>query len=233
MSKTFSSMTQNDENSITSALFPNLAANASISIEMHRAAPTSDRVTSIPDYLRQSLDNIESRWNLDRSEAARRTYIDLFLHEAINSTHANRRAIITVEENIPYSSNIVGHGRLDYIISAIDASTKTPIYVPSIVIEAKKSVSNNDIWQLLGAMVTVKQLAANSSQGSCPPGILTDGRYWIFCALSPVLTKAGKLDIYLSDALDTKIQNQLFNVVGILRHWVSVCGDANATFFGA
>ncbi|MDX8504727.1 hypothetical protein [Mesorhizobium captivum] len=205
-------------------------------LEFLPAAEPKGQGTHDLEPFRARLDNVRSRFNLDQSEAARRIFIDLFIAEAL--VGASHNAIVTTEYNISADKTRpgrLGHGRLDYFISSVDAKKVAPIYFPSIVIEAKKDLltpdnatRENGQWQLLSELITLVQLS-----GMKPPflppflrGIFTDGRYWNFIEVSlgvpkgnnPYVMRSGKIDIV--DGRN-QISDKATVVQNILQYWLA------------
>lgn len=130
----------------------------------------------------ERLRNIKNWWNLDRSEAARRTYIDAFVYEAMAKSKSPS-LIVTAEEYVANNAAWLGYGYFDYLLSAIDRDSGRPIYTPSIVIEAKAYIPGNPLYgqnQLLAEMVTLWQIKGTD----ITRGVLTDGRFWKFYELN-------------------------------------------------
>jgi hypothetical protein len=176
---------------------------------------------------------IKSRWNLDRSEAARRVYVDAFLQEALQD--ATIQSIITVEENIVDNGQVLGAGYLDYIVAAI-AGGKVQ-YEPSVIIEAKKGMTTTVIreqyqWQLLAEMSS----AINSpkvKRDYCY-GILTDGRFWSFYTVGGAagankLVPVWRSKLYDTEAADNGATQKL--VIGALRYWLASYGTGKDAMF--
>lgn len=137
----------------------------------------------LPPDFDARLKNIKNWWNLDRSEAARRSYIDAFVYEAMNASKA-RRLIVTAEETVPENNTRLGHGSIDYLVADIDRDTSAPIHNPSVIIEAKKATTflpnspPNGENQLLAEMATLWQI--KQTQQGFIHGVLSDGRFWKF-----------------------------------------------------
>ena len=146
------------------------------------------------------LGNVQEWWHCNRSEMARRTYIDQFIYCGLTSlqTEAGKvkdQLIITSEESISQAealgSHYMGWGSLDYLVSCFDAS-KNVILIPSLIIEAKKeinptkSLENQGENQLISELVTTWQKGGLTKQQAYHfyRGILTDGRYWCFYELT-------------------------------------------------
>lgn len=183
MSKDFHSFSNTDHATIKAALDA-LKTGGYRDLQAISCVPSIGRNSVPSDDFRLRLSTIQSRFNLDRSEASRRIFIDAFLVECLNHG-AKPAAIVTAEHTIARDNNKLGHGRLDYLISSIQQGGLVS-YLPSIVIEAKKSniaaaagLSTNGAYQLIAEMVTLAQLQSSR----LPPflrGILTDGRHWQF-----------------------------------------------------
>jgi hypothetical protein len=155
------------------------ALNKNITIQ-DNSGPNNVNPVQLPTDFTTRLAKIKEWWNLDRSEAARRSYIDPFVYEAMKASKSGS-LIVTPEEGIPANLTQFGHGYLDYLVSAIDAETATPINSPSIIIEAKRSIAGippDGQNQLLAEMVTLWQIK-QTKQGYTR-GVLTDGRSWKF-----------------------------------------------------
>jgi hypothetical protein len=184
-----------------------------------------DPVQLPPDFTTR-LTNIKDWWNLDRSEAARRSYIDPFVYEAMDKSESES-LIVTAEEHIASNLTQFGHGYLDYLVSAIDAHTTTPIYNPSIIIEAKLSIAGdppNGQNQLLAEMVTLWQI--KQTQQGYTRGVLTNGRFWKFyemhmsaglILMSPVYDSLGDI-------------SQTRGVVSFLAKFFAMYDSGNSAF---
>lgn len=182
----------------------------------------------VNEYFVASIREVAERWNLDRSESARRVYVDMFIHEALRG--AIKSAIVTVED---YVNTAIGNGYIDYIVSAIDFNSQTPVYEPSIVIEAKKGMSDTGKrdayqWQLLAEMAGVKQ-ASNTPRHNYY-GILTDGRYWCFYGVGSTTNRNNQVSVLRSRLYDTWAdddEQSLKIVLGALRKWYEQYGNPN------
>jgi hypothetical protein len=171
------------------------------------------------------LKNIQNWWNLDRSEAARRAYIDAFVYEAMVKSKAPS-LIVTAEEFISPDRTRAGHGYLDYLVSPIDADTGRPFYTPSVIIEAKAFIPGNLVNgqnQLLAEMLTVWQIK-QTSQGFTH-GVLTDGRFWKFYEMHMISSY-----LFASPFYDAAEIAQLTNVVGMIAKFFAMYDSGNSAF---
>lgn len=189
------------------------------------SVPKVNAVQLPPDFTTR-LNNILKWWNLDRSEAARRTFIDAFVYEAMDKSKSPS-LIVTAEEAIAPNLTRLGHGYLDYLLSAIDRSTTTPIYSPSIIIEAKASFAGeppNGQNQLLAEMVTLWQI--KQAQQGYTRGVLTDGRFWKFYEMH---MSAGF--ILMSPSYDAQADiSQTIGVVSFLAKFFAMYDSGNSAF---
>jgi hypothetical protein len=140
-----------------------------------------------PTAVRQLLANVQDLWNLDRSEAARRVYIDAWLTSAMVAAR-NGTSVITPEENIAINNPInAGHGRIDYLICEMvpglgpaAPGNVVPEYAPSVIVESKRDLSVaqfDGIGQLVAEIDTLRRLKVYNNPLR---GIVTDGRHWRF-----------------------------------------------------
>jgi hypothetical protein len=201
------------------------ALNKTISFQDNSAPVIANPVQLSPDFTIRRT-NIKDWWNLDRSEAARRSYIDPFVYEAMDKSESES-LIVTAEEYIASNSTQVGNGYLDYLVSAIDEHTTIPIYNPSIIIEAKVSIAGdppNGQNQLLAEMVTLWQI--KETQQGYTRGVLTDGRFWKFYEMhmSPGL-------ILMSPVYDSEGDiSQIIGVVSFLAKFFAMYDSGNSAF---
>jgi len=227
--------------SVTAANAPAIAKvfnSSAIQFAFVNATPQAIAVNALSDAFSVQLTNIKSRFNLDRSESARRVYIDVFLHEALPS--AAREAIITIEEAI--SAAAIGQGTVDYIVAAVLAGSETVQYQPSIIIEAKKGMSTVALrdgyqWQLLAEMAAAKE-CYDATPGAIKNrghyyGVLSDGRYWTFYSVSTIVDRTNHLTAYRSDLLDSETASDCKLIIGSLRYWMAQYTNASggATLF--
>lgn len=182
MAKAFSSFTGADTGLIENAL-NGLSGEAGSLLPRQiytGAAPTIDDV-----YIGEVASLVQSRFNLDASEAARRILLDQFLLCALKRS-SNQHAIVTAEHSIGNDQRRLGCGRLDYLISSIEKNGP-PIVMPNLIVEAKKDDRTYDdgLWQLLAEMVTAAQLAFTrlDDYPLLLRGVLTNGQSWTFVEL--------------------------------------------------
>lgn len=201
------------------------ALNKTISFQDNSVPNIVNPVQLPPDFTTR-LTNIKNWWNLDRSEAARRSYIDPFVYEAMGQSKSPS-LIVTAEEYIASNSTQLGHGYLDYLVSAINKDTTTPIYSPSIIIEAKVSIVGdppNGQNQLLAEMVTLWQM--KQTQQGYTHGVLTDGRFWKFYEMH---MSAGL--ILMSPVYDSEGDiSQTIVVVSFLQKFFAMYDSGNSAF---
>lgn len=236
MAKSFSSFSASDAQAIAQGFNPN----ATGFIFSDPATPTYVQARVPGQFFLDARKNIESRWNLDRSEAARRVYVDLYLHEAIHD--GTFSSIITVEEYLAQDNNYLGFGFLDYIVSSISNDGAVQ-YHPSIVIEAKKGMDSlpnraKYEWQLLAEMATLKQ--RSNLKRNFYYGILSDGRFWSFYSVAALVErKTNQVPVMRSPLYDTRLddsgqKDDLTLVLGALRKWMQLYGNSegNLPLFG-
>jgi hypothetical protein len=180
---------------------------------------------AVPAMLNNIVPTITGRWNIDRSEANRRVYVDAFLNAVVHTWNAAIPVplMITCEETIGASGARYGHGRLDYLLSALMAMAVIPLWSPSFIIEAKLDLNQGGAAadygepQLLAEIVTVRQLGVAAGQGlgnNFLRGALTDGRFWRFYEIDEILGTIRR-----SPALDTA-DGGMITVVRILRKFM-------------
>jgi len=181
---------------------------------------------AVPAMLNNILPTVTGRWNIDRSEANRRVYVDAFLNAVMSTWNGAipMPLMITCEENIAASGARYGHGRLDYLLSALMMGVVVPLWSPAIIIEAKLDLNNGGAatdygqQQLIGEIVTVRQLGVAAGQGMANNflrGVLTDGQFWRFYEINE-----ANGNITRSPPLDTTIGGDLTTVVRILRKFM-------------
>lgn len=189
------------------------------------AAIANVGAAAVPAHLVAALPTVLNRWNIDRSEANRRVYVDAYLNAVLRQWNANIpfALMVTCEENIGMSAARYGHGRLDYLLSAL-MGVVIPLWSPALIIEAKLNLNhggaatNYGEHQLIGEIVTVRQLGVAAGQAPGQVflrGILTDGRFWRFYEINAVTGQ-----IQRSHALDTTNAGQRITVVRNLRKFV-------------
>jgi hypothetical protein len=102
--------------------------------------------------------------------------------------------VVTCQESVAAigGGGQMGHGYLDYLMSALFFGGIVPRWNPSVIIEAKLNLAQggaaNDFGQeqLIAEMVTARQLAITAATGAVTNyqrGVLTDGRIWRFYEL--------------------------------------------------
>ncbi len=166
----------------------------------------------------ERLGKVQAYFNLDRSEAARRIYIDQFILEALERSES-QSLIITPEENIAADRARVGHGPLDYLASAIDSETENPIYWPSVVIEAKRGHQklNHAFWQMLAQIFTLHQV---TEKNELFRGVASDGRYWTFAELHILVDRHDNTDkeytVFHSPRLDSANEESVMDIISLL-----------------
>ena len=181
---------------------------------------------AVPAMLTNIIPTITGRWNIDRSEANRRVYVDSFLNAVVHTWNGAIPVplMITCEETIAANVALYGHGRLDYLLSALMFGVVIPLWSPSIVIEAKLNLNHLGAGtdygehQLIGEIVTVRQLGLAAGQGlgnNFLRGVLTDGQFWRFYEINEV-----NGTIQRSPALDTTVDGNSTTVVRILRKFM-------------
>ncbi len=140
----------------------------------------------VPSTFATTLQNIANWWNLPRSQAARDTLIDAYIYQAM-VLGTSPGLMVSCEEFIAENNKRMGDGAISYLFSAINSGTSTPIYSPSIALEAQKSIiplpagmdtEPNGQNIVLAEMATLWQLG--NLQTGCNRGVLTDGQYWVF-----------------------------------------------------
>jgi hypothetical protein len=185
--------------------------------------PAFSRV-QLSDEFAARLANTRNWWNLDRSEASRRTYIDNFIYYAIGLSRSNT-LIVTPEENIAPNTARLGSGRIDYLLSAINAQTAVPIYNPSVVIEAKAFLGGAALGenQLLAELMTLWQITP--SQQGFTHGVLTDGRFWKFYEWN-----MASGDIFGSVIYDSQDEQGLIATMSILTKFFRNYDSGNSSF---
>ncbi len=183
-------------------------------------------LVAVPAMLTNILPTITGRWNIDRSEANRRVYVDAFVNAVADTWAAALpfALMITCEENVAASGARYGHGRLDYLFSALMFGTTIPLWSPALVIEAKLDLNHGGAAanygepQLLGEIVTVRQLGVAAGQGgglNFLRGVLTDGRFWRFYEIDET-----NGNIQRSHAVDTTADGGMTRVVRTLRKFM-------------
>lgn len=194
--------------------------------------PNRKQLGGVPtDDFKSVIGQIQSRWNLDRSESARRVYLDAFLHEAVRKATFN--SIVTVEDSVAAGAF---NGMIDYIVSAIDAQTRMPIYRPSLVFEAKKKMETTAAvdgyrWQLL-AEIGALRAAKPVGGGDFCCGALSDGRYWCFFSVGTVLQQGNKLLVQSSKLYDTAADGSgAGDVLCVLAYWLEHYTASNDSLF--
>jgi hypothetical protein len=179
---------------------------------------------AVPAWLTNILPTVTGRWNIDRSEANRRVYVDAFLNAVFGTWAMPGPLMVTCEENIAASALRYGHGRLDYLLSALMAPAVIPLWSPALVIEAKLDLNSGGAGtdygqqQLIGEIVTVRQLGVAAGQGmglNFLRGVLTDGRFWRFYEIDEV-----NGNILRSPPHDTTAPAGITSVVRILRKFM-------------
>ena len=161
---------------------------------------------NMPQAMVQMLTSVQDLWNLDRSEAARRVYINAWITQAMAAAR-NGTCIVTPEETIAATLGgpgaLPGHGRIDYLICEMVAGpigAVVPEYAPSVIIEAKLDLSVaafSGVGQLVAELETLRVKKAN--YGDDPlRGVVTDGRRWRFVELLPI-----NKDVSLTPLYDT------------------------------
>ena len=181
---------------------------------------------AVPAMLANILPTITGRWNIDRSEANRRVYVDAFLNAVMHTWNGAIPVplMITCEESIAANAVNYGHGRLDYLLSALMAGVVIPLWSPALVIEAKLNLNHGGAAadygepQLIGEIVTVRQLGVAAGQGAANNflrGVLTDGQFWRFYEINEV-----NGTIQRSPALDITVDGNATTVVRILRKFM-------------
>jgi len=226
-------------NALKNTLSPNLGNVAfNIIIDGGQAAHADNRRIS-EDFI-DRLTAIKECFNLDRSEAARRTFIDAFLIEALKQS-STRRAIVTQEHSVRDPTKF-GNGEIDYVVGHLviqpGAQDAEPHLIPSVIMEAKKGNQAMDAGQLIATMITAVQLgvAAGTALPEFIPGIMTDGRTWFFVQFGTAFSR-GSLPIYISrnylivDNNDAISEGGCKAIVGILSGWFEKMGNPRATYF--
>ena len=163
---------------------------------------------NMPDAMVQMLTSVQDLWNLDRSEAARRVYINAWITQSMAAAR-NGTCVITPEETIAATLGgpgaLPGHGRIDYLICEMVAGPMlgavVPEYAPSVIIEAKLDLSIaafSGVGQLVAELETLR---VKANYGTDPlRGVITDGRHWRFVELLPL-----HHDVSLTPLYDTGI----------------------------
>jgi hypothetical protein len=147
-----------------------------------------------PGILPAHLTYVVNRWNCDRSEDNRRVYVDAVLHAVLSGGGMPAALVVTCQESVAPipGGGQMGHGYLDYLLSALFIGGIVPRWNPSVIIEAKLNLAQggaaNDYGQeqLISEMVTARQLAIAAAAGAVSNyqrGVLTDGRNWRFYEL--------------------------------------------------
>ncbi|HEX8175065.1 MAG TPA: hypothetical protein VF543_08100 [Pyrinomonadaceae bacterium] len=185
--------------------------------------PAFSRIQLTDDFVTR-LTNTRNWWNLDRSEASRRTYIDNFIYYAM-ALSRSQSLIVTPEESIAPNMARIGSGRIDYLLSAINENTAVPIYNPSVIIEAKAFLGDAPVGenQLLAEMMTLWQITA--SQQGLAHGILTDGRYWKFYEIAMA---SGY--IFASRIYDSRNDQGLITIMSVLTKFFRLYDSGNSSF---
>lgn len=205
---------------LSQALFP-LGGAVQFTDDVHPKLPG----VRVPDDFLQRLQNIRNWWNLDRSEAARRTYIDAFIYLAMDYAQSTS-LIVTPEEYIAPNLLRLGAGYLDYLLAAINRQTTAPIYNPSVIIEAKASLAGatpDGQNQLLVEMVTLWQI--EQTQQGLTHGVLTDGRFWKYYEMH---MSAGT--ILATPLYDSNDLQQMPAVLGLLAKFFKLYNSSSSSF---
>ena len=123
---------------------------------------------NMPQAMVQMLTSVQDLWNLDRSETARRVYIDAWITQAIAAAR-NGTCIITPEETIAANCGRAWRAprpRGDSTTSfarwwrGLCLGAVVPEYAPSVIIEAKLDLS-------VSAFSGVGQLVAELEDNAC------------------------------------------------------------------
>lgn len=173
------------------------------------------------------LNTIRKYFYLDRSEAARRTFIDAFIIKALQLSKAST-AIVVQEHEIKQSNRTIGHGKMDYLICEV---VEEPKLAPSIVIEAKKGNTPMDAGQLISAMISTLEVA-DSKRLKIPTycgGIMSSGETWFFVALATVASEDSTVSIWISKDYSVTDGNGEIYVEGC-RRILSILAQWFATF---